>query len=62
VGFLLFAGKVQLSIFGVEVYMPTENSKTTKQAYKISLDTWAVALGLLLAVLVRFGAVKHIPW
>jgi hypothetical protein len=42
--------------------MPTENSKTTKQAYKISLDTWAVALGLLLAVLVRFGAVKHIPW
>jgi hypothetical protein len=27
-----------------------------------SLDTWAVVLGLLLAILVRFGAVKHIPW
>jgi hypothetical protein len=42
--------------------MTTENRKTTQQAYKISLDTWAVALGLLLALLVRFGAVKHIPW
>jgi hypothetical protein len=42
--------------------MAAENSRATKRAYKISLDTWAVALGLLLAVLVRFGAVKHIPW
>jgi hypothetical protein len=42
--------------------MATENSTTTMRAYKISLDTWAVALGLLLAILVRFGAVKHIPW
>jgi hypothetical protein len=29
---------------------------------KISVDTWAVLLGLLLAALVRFGALKHIPW
>ena len=42
--------------------MAAENSKTTRRAYKISLDTWAVSLALLLAVLVRFGAVKHIPW
>ena len=29
---------------------------------KISLDTWAVIFALLLAVLVRLGALKHIPW
>jgi hypothetical protein len=27
-----------------------------------SLDTWAVILGLILAALVRFGVVKHLPW
>jgi len=27
-----------------------------------SLDTWAVIFALLLAVLVRLGALKHIPW
>ena len=29
---------------------------------KFSLDTWAVFLALLAALLVRVGAVKHIPW
>lgn len=42
--------------------MTAENVTAAKESYKISLDTWAVALGLFLAVLVRFGAVKHIPW
>lgn len=42
--------------------MNAADVKPVKQRYKFSLDTWAVALGLLLAILVRFGAVKHIPW
>lgn len=42
--------------------MNAEKHKTENKNYRISLDTWAVALGLLLAVLVRFGALKHIPW
>ena len=28
----------------------------------LSLDGWAVSLALLLAVLVRFGVLKHISW
>jgi hypothetical protein len=28
----------------------------------VSLDTWAVIFSLGLAVLVRLGALKHIPW
>lgn len=29
---------------------------------KLSLDSWAVALALLAALLVRAGILKHIPW
>jgi len=29
---------------------------------KLSLDTWAVLLALLAVVLVRFGAIPHVPW
>ena len=29
---------------------------------KLSLDAWAVFTALLLAAVVRFGIVKHIPW
>jgi hypothetical protein len=35
---------------------------TETNSYKISLDTWAVALGLALAVLIRLGILKGIPW
>jgi hypothetical protein len=45
-----------------EVLMNAADVKPVKQRFRFSLDTWAVALGLLLAILVRFGAVKHIPW
>jgi hypothetical protein len=30
--------------------------------WKLSLDTWAVVLALLLGLLVRTGVFKHIPW
>jgi hypothetical protein len=30
--------------------------------WKPSLDTWAVVVALLLALLVRVGVFKHIPW
>jgi hypothetical protein len=30
--------------------------------WKLSLDTWAVVVALLLALLVRTGVLKHIPW
>jgi hypothetical protein len=30
--------------------------------FRFSLDTWAVASALALALLVRSGVLKHIPW
>lgn len=38
---------------------------TTEKAasqWKPSLDTWAVLLAFALALLVRSGVFKHIPW
>jgi hypothetical protein len=29
---------------------------------RISLDTWAVILGILSVVLIRFGVLKAVPW
>ena len=29
---------------------------------RVSLDTWAVGVAALCALLVRVGALKHIPW
>ncbi len=34
----------------------------TESRWKLSLDTWAVLVALLLALLVRTGVFKHIPW
>jgi hypothetical protein len=42
--------------------MSEGNSRQENKGYRISLDTWAVGLGLLLTVLVRFGVLKHIAW
>jgi len=33
-----------------------------KAARTLSLDGWAVAIALLLAVLVRLGVLKHVGW
>jgi hypothetical protein len=30
--------------------------------WKLSLDTWAVLVAFLLALLVRTGVFKHVPW
>jgi hypothetical protein len=34
----------------------------TESRWKLSLDTWAVVVALLLALLVRTGVLKHVPW
>ncbi len=34
----------------------------TRNRWKLSLDTWAVLVAFLLALLVRTGVFKHIPW
>jgi len=34
----------------------------TESRWKLSLDTWAVLVAFLLALLVRTGVFKHIPW
>jgi hypothetical protein len=36
--------------------------KTSGSRWKLSLDAWAVVVALLLALLVRTGVFKHIPW
>ena len=36
--------------------------KTGGGRFRISLDTWAVAIALATALLVRAGLLKHVPW
>jgi len=36
--------------------------KTGGARFRISLDTWAVAIALATALLVRAGVLKHVPW
>lgn len=39
------------------------SERTRKNSrFNFSLDAWAVLFALLLAAVVRFGIVKHIPW
>lgn len=42
--------------------MSDELSQPKTTSFRFSLDTWAVILGLVLAALVRFGVLKHVPW
>ena len=30
--------------------------------WNLSLDTWAVLLAVLAALLIRVGVLKHVPW
>jgi hypothetical protein len=38
------------------------NAGKTGSRWKLSLDTWAVLVALVAALLVRAGVFKHIPW
>lgn len=39
-----------------------EKVAASKTPRRISLDSWAVLVALLAALLVRTGVFKHIPW
>jgi hypothetical protein len=41
---------------------PQENRVQVKKPWRISLDTWAVVLALLAALLVRIGVFRHVRW
>jgi hypothetical protein len=42
--------------------MSEEKVATAIPRPSLSLDTWAVITSFVLALLVRVGALKHIPW
>lgn len=43
--------------------MSTQQSAVqAKKPWRLSLDSWAVVVALLAALLVRAGVLKHIPW
>ncbi len=39
-----------------------ENAVQGEKPWRLSLDSWAVVVALLAALLVRAGVFKHIPW
>jgi hypothetical protein len=39
-----------------------EQKVSLKKPWRLSLDSWAVVVALLAALLVRAGVFKHIPW
>jgi hypothetical protein len=42
--------------------MSDVTSPTRHSPFRLSLDAWAVATALVLALLVRTGVLKHVPW
>ncbi len=42
--------------------MPDQQHVKVKAVPGLSLDTWAVLLALLAAVLIRLGAIPRVPW
>jgi hypothetical protein len=42
--------------------MASEARTGEKKWWQLSLDSWAVVLALALALLIRAGVVRHIPW
>jgi hypothetical protein len=41
--------------------MPTETPSVNK-GFQLSLDSWAVLLALVLALIVKFDLLKKVPW
>jgi hypothetical protein len=39
-----------------------KNAVAVKKPWRLSLDTWAVVVALVAALLVRAGVFKQIPW
>jgi len=39
-----------------------QESSAARRGPAISLDTWAVALALALALLIRLGVISRVPW
>lgn len=39
-----------------------QEPSTPRRGPAISLDTWAVALALTLALLIRLGVISRVPW
>jgi hypothetical protein len=37
-------------------------SPANRSSKRFSLDSWAVFLALLAALLIRVGVLKHVPW
>jgi len=42
--------------------MSTDTSDSSRKGTSFSLDTWALIVAFLLALAVRFGVLKDIPW
>jgi hypothetical protein len=45
----------------LEKIMPDE-TKSLAPRRKLSTDTWAVLLAIVLALLVRFAVIRTVPW
>lgn len=39
-----------------------EESTLKTNRWRLSLDSWAVVVALVAALLIRVGAFKHVPW
>ncbi|MGB9466758.1 MAG: hypothetical protein WBR10_16745 [Candidatus Acidiferrum sp.] len=39
-----------------------ENAVQLRKPWRLSLDSWAVVVALLAALLIRAGVLKHVPW
>ncbi len=39
-----------------------ERAVNVGSKWKLSLDTWAVVLAFVAALLIRAGVFKHVPW
>jgi hypothetical protein len=46
----------------VESSKAERNTQEAQTRWSLSLDSWAVLLAVGLAILVRLGVFKHIPW
>jgi hypothetical protein len=66
-GLFVFAARTQgirgRSRVGIEEKKTMANQVTQEKSKKsLSLDGWAVGIALLLAALVKLGALKHVGW